>query len=915
MRWTPALILAGVLVLAAPRGGSALPEREACTPSAAVFSVPLPEAPTAAVPCVDGMAGIYPCSNVDLLSNVRLSTMGCNSGNSLFGWTDPQDGKEYALMGCDNGLAFVDISDPVDPVFLGKLPGHDPDGSDHGGESLWRDVRVYANHAYVGSEAPGHGLQVFDLTQLRNVSNPPVTFAETAHYDGYGHSHTTAVNTATGFIYAVGSDTCNGGIHMVNVQDPVNPTFAGCVSGDGYVHETQCTIYSGPDADYAGHEICFNANEDTLTIVDVTDKSAPVQISRTGYAGSGYTHQGWLTEGHRYFLLNDELDEVNFGHNSYTYMWDLADLDAPILMGHYRGPTDAIDHNLYVRGGYCYESNYRAGLRILDVTGVAAKELVEVAYFDFYPEDDQPEFNANWNNYPYFESGVVILSGIEQGLFVVQPHLDPNPTSLLIGDTEVTEGDAGEVVASFGVSLSRAVPNVVTVDFATESGSAIQDVDFESASGLLTFQPGETSKVVDVTVFGDVLNEADETFRVRLSNAQNARIPDSTGTGKILNDDPEPALSVSDAGAVVEGDGPGVTASFTVTLSAVSGQNVSAQAKAVDGTASSNDYTATNVTLIFVPGQTSKTVSVAVTGDERDESDEFFLLQLSSSNNASISDGEATGTIQDDDTLLVSAIDPASGDAAGGVAVTLAGESFEAGATVTVGGVDATGIGVPDPGQITATTPALSPGTMNDVAVSIAGVNPATLAGGFFADFLDVSSAHLFHDHVVAVARAAVTAGCGPGIYCPAGAVTRAQMAVFLLKGKYGASHVPPPATGTLFDDVPADAFAADWIEELAGLGVTGGCGGNNYCPDAPVTRAQMAVFLLKALLGSAYTPPAATGVFDDVPPGAFADAWIEDLYGRGITGGCSASPLLYCPASPNNRGQMAVFLTKTFGL
>ena len=915
MRRAPAFLLAVLLVLAAPPRGSALPEGVACTPSPA--ALPAPSLPGSAVPCVGGMAGPYPCSNVDLLSNVSLAQMNCNSGNSLYGWTDPQDGKEYALMGCDNGIAFVDISDPVNPVFVGKLPAHDPDGvgaPDHGGESLWRDVRVYANHAYVGSEAAGHGLQVFDLTQLRGVSSPPVTFSETAHYGGYGHSHTTAVNTATGFIYAVGSDTCNGGIHMVNVQDPVQPTFAGCVANDGYVHETQCTIYNGPDAAFAGHEICFNANEDTLTIVDVTNKSAPVQLSRTGYAGSGYTHQGWLTEDHRYFLLNDELDEVDFGHNSYTYIWDLADLQAPVLMGHYRGPTTAIDHNLYVRGGYCYESNYRAGLRILDVTAAGAGILVEKAYFDIWPEDDLPEFNANWNNYPYFQSGVVILSGIEQGLYVLQPHLPPNPTSLLIDDLSVTEGDSGEVTASFTVRLGIAVPDVVTVDYGTESGSASQDVDFAATSGTLTFQPGETSKIVDVAVFGDTLNEADETFRVRLSNPQNAQLPDATGTGRIVNDDPEPALSVSDV-TVIEGDGPGTTAVFTVALSTVSGQTVSAQATAAAGTADASDYAPTSVLVGFVPGQTSKTVSVPIVGDERDESDESFLLQLSSPSHASLSDGEATGTIQDDDTLLVSAIEPSSGDAAGGVAVALAGESFEAGATVTLGGIDATGVGVPDPGQITATTPALSPGTVNDVVVSIAGVTPATLAGGFFADFLDVPGAHLFHDYVVVVARAAITAGCGPGIYCPAGAVTRAQMAVFLLKAKFGSSHVPPPATGTLFDDVPANAFAADWIEELAGLGVTTGCGGNNYCPDATVTRAQMAVFLLKTLVGSSYTPAPATGIFGDVPADDPFAPWIEDLYRREITGGCSASPLLYCPAGPNNRGQMAVFVVKTFGL
>jgi hypothetical protein len=138
---------------------------------------------------------------------------------------------------------------------------------------------------------------------------------------------------------------------------------------------------------------------------------------------------------------------------------------------------------------------------------------------------------------------------------------------------------------------------------------------------------------------------------------------------------------------------------------------------------------------------------------------------------------------------------------------------------------------------------------------------------------------------------------------------------VFLLKASFGEGYAPPPATGTVFADVPASAFAAAWIEDLAARGITGGCGGGNFCPNASVTRAQMAVFLLKTLLGTSYTPPAATGVFGDVPPGSFAAAWIEDLYHRDITSGCQASPLLYCPAAANTRGQMAVFVSKTFTL
>ncbi len=181
--------------------------------------------------------------------------------------------------------------------------------------------------------------------------------------------------------------------------------------------------------------------------------------------------------------------------------------------------------------------------------------------------------------------------------------------------------------------------------------------------------------------------------------------------------------------------------------------------------------------------------------------------------------------------------------------------------------------------------------------------------------FTDVPLGSPFYVAVNTLAHSGTTGGCAPGLFCPDSPVTRGQMAVFLLKSQFGASHVPPPATGTVFADVPQNAFAAAWIEELAALGVTGGCGGGLYCPAAPVTRAQMAVLLLRTHLGSAYVPPAATGIFADVPVGSFADAWIEDLYGRAITGGCSASPLLYCPDDANTRAQMAVFLVETFGL
>ena len=230
-----------------------------------------------------------------------------------------------------------------------------------------------------------------------------------------------------------------------------------------------------------------------------------------------------------------------------------------------------------------------------------------------------------------------------------------------------------------------------------------------------------------------------------------------------------------------------------------------------------------------------------------------------------------------------------------------------------IGGLPPTSVAVVSSTRITLKTPLLPAGTLNDVAVMNPGSPIGTLPDGFLADFLDVPGSNLFHADIERVFRDGIAAGCGAGLFCPVSLVTRAQQAVFLLKGKFGEDYQPPPATGTVFADVPASAFAAAWIEALAAQGISGGCGGNKYCPNAPISRAQMAVLLLKAAHGSAYVPPAPTGIFPDVPPGSFAAAWIEQLYNEGITAGCTGGN--YCPNAATPRQQMATFLVKTFGL
>jgi hypothetical protein len=262
----------------------------------------------------------------------------------------------------------------------------------------------------------------------------------------------------------------------------------------------------------------------------------------------------------------------------------------------------------------------------------------------------------------------------------------------------------------------------------------------------------------------------------------------------------------------------------------------------------------------------------------------------------------------------VSAVIPTSGTAAGGTAVSIAGSRFQDGAAVLVGGSPASGVLVQNESQIAASTPALAPGALYDLVV----VNPSTSSGtlpkAWLADFSDDPASYLFHGAVEKIFRAGITSGCGGGDYCPEEPVNRASMAVFLLRGEHGGSYQPPDPTGQVFGDVPLGTFLASWIEQLAAEKITTGCGGGNYCPDAAVNRASMAVFLLRAKHGADYKPPAASGnVFDDVPLGTFLGDWIEQLAAEGITAGCGAK--LFCPNQPVSRGEMAVFLVRTFGL
>ena len=400
-----------------------------------------PVAASGSASCVSGMAAEFPCKNVNLLGHLSLAEIGGGEiGNDIWGWVDPSTDREYAIMGKTNGTAFVDITNPREPRFVAHLPTQA-----EGSRMFWRDIKVYKDHAFVVSEHFNHGMQVFDLTRLRQFrdADSPATVQADTVYHGVSNTHNLDINTESGFAYLVGTNTCaskveSGGLHMVDIRDPQNPTFAGCAvvespakARNNYVHDSQCVNYDGPDARYHGREICFGSNENAVVIYDVTDKSDPEVISETTYKTASYTHQGWLAQGGRYFVFNDELDELDGvapeGRQT-TYIVNVEDLDKPGKVMSSPNNTTSTDHNLYVKNRVIYESNYTSGLRLFDEDTVPSGDLRELGYFDLYPENDAPGFEGGtWSNFSrYRDDDIVAVSSIDRGLFVLETDVGGN---------------------------------------------------------------------------------------------------------------------------------------------------------------------------------------------------------------------------------------------------------------------------------------------------------------------------------------------------------------------------------------------------------------------------------------------------------------------------------------------------------
>jgi choice-of-anchor B domain-containing protein len=323
----------------------------------------------------------------DFNSHPNLS--GVEGCNDIWGYTSPS-GRKYAIVGLYTGAAFVEITDPTNPVIIAAFGR---------GYTWWRDIRTYGTYAYVVADGVGGDIYVYDLSSIDSGS---VTLA---HTENTPNAHNVSIDTVSGFLYQT-----NGNIYDLNTN-PANPAKLTDTLGYSF-HDLNVVTYDGPDLSYTGHQILFGSAGNSVTILDVTDKGNVVELSDTTYPGSN-SHQGWLSEDKRYFYHNDE--DYNPANDNTIRIFDVLDLENPTLAATTSNGNPAMGHNLFVKGNYLYQAAYQSGIRIYNLS--EPTDPNEVAYYDTFPANDGHGDYGLWGTYPYFADGIVVGSDYT-GLFI-----------------------------------------------------------------------------------------------------------------------------------------------------------------------------------------------------------------------------------------------------------------------------------------------------------------------------------------------------------------------------------------------------------------------------------------------------------------------------------------------------------------
>ena len=613
---------------------------------------------SAATDCVGGMAGSFPCSNIDLLAHIADRTP-VSRGADIWGFMDLNSNREYVVVSYSTGVAVFDVTDPEDPREIDFINGQ---------STTWRDIKIHQfwnasdgrwnAYAYVSADSASDGLFVIDLSRLphsisRVSYNSDFEEAHNIYLLGAEFSTGLANSSDTPNLILAGANRSDGRFRAYNLANSASPAFIAAPQtpsnqpgGDRlYMHDAASMVVTDARKDSqcvnaAGQDHCdilFDFNEDSADIWDVSDPQNPSRLSRFPYSNSAYTHSGWPSEDQQYLFIQDELDEQDNGLSTTLRVVSIADLTAPTLAGTWVGPTRAIDHNGFVRGNRYYMSNYARGLTVLDITNAASP--VAVGRFDTFPSSDNTGFPGNWGTYPFLPSGNIALSDIDSGFYMVADNT-----------LNSAQGSLSFSTTAYGADETQNLDLVVERNGGSQGSASVSwqliaatgdTSDVTTTSGVLNWASGDSSsRTISLGLNNDGNVEGLERVLIKLLAPTGGATIASPTIASAYISDPGAAVGVQFERSVIDIAERGFATAVAVvhrTGSASGAISVDYAVTAGDAT-NGSDYTgAANGTLNWADGDADPLwIEFPITDDGSGEADEFFEVTLSNLSSGAI---------------------------------------------------------------------------------------------------------------------------------------------------------------------------------------------------------------------------------------------------------------------------------------